>query len=84
MSIILTVFSKPVTMYLDPMLIGIIILVLILSIVFPRIGSFIGLSSALKSATDSKSKPDDKAGVAVEVEKTTTATEKKAPIKANK
>jgi ABC-type multidrug transport system fused ATPase/permease subunit len=70
MSIILTVFSKPVTMYLDPMLIGIIILVLILSIVFPRIGSFIGLSSALKSATDSKSKPDDKpddkAGVAVD------------------
>jgi hypothetical protein len=57
-SIILTVFSKPVTMYLDPTLIAIILLTLIISVVFPKIGNFIGLTSlGAKTKTDTTSTP---------------------------
>lgn len=58
MSIILTVFSKPVTMYLDPTLIAIIILTLIISVVFPKIGKVIGLSFMANGSGSGKTKTD--------------------------
>jgi len=71
MSLVMTIFSKPVTMYLDPTLVAIMVLTVILAVVFPSVGSFVGLSSVTKAAAGAERSMAKGAATAPGVEKGT-------------